>query len=94
MIEPDELTVSEIDLMKHCIGFDKNKVTGTKHRFMHAYRNRFYCEIDREWERIRAAGLAERGKMNKEKRVYYWLSPEGFAFLAKLCGLEKIVETN
>lgn len=94
MTSTDDLTVYEIDLMKHCIGFDDNKVTGIKHRVMHSYRNFFYDDINDEWERIKESGLASRTNANAEGHVYYRLTQEGFDFLARLCGFEKIVKTR
>ena len=47
--------------IKHCIGFDDNKVTGTKYRKMKVYRNYFTtCDNDKELDI-----LVEQGLMNK-----------------------------
>lgn len=40
-----KVTYSQIDKMKHTIGFDNGKVTGTKHRKYKPYRN-YYAVSD------------------------------------------------
>jgi len=88
-----DITVNQIELMQHAIGFSKNKVTGTKHRVMHAFRNHFCDNIVYEWEILVEKGLAKRGKADKDGIVYYSLTLEGFKFLGDLCGM-RIIEID
>lgn len=90
----NEITLSMIEEMQHCIGFDKNKITGTKHRIMHAYRNHF-CDVNtnKTWRKLVELGLAKQNLMvNKDGITYFHLTDEGFKFLARLCRFDKIVE--
>ena len=91
-----DITFGMIRNMQHCIGFDKNKVTGTKHRVMRAYRN-YYCthESHKDWNMLIAFGLAKRSAdVSAEGVTYFRLTLEGFKFLADLCGFEKIIEID
>ena len=85
-----DITVNQIELMQHAIGFSKNKVTGTKHRVMHAFRNHFCDTVSNDWESLYLKGLAKRGAPDKDGIVYYWLTLEGFKFLGDLCGMKII----
>lgn len=88
-----DITVKQIELMQHAIGFPKNRVTGTKHRVMHAYRN-YFCDTKcNDWEALVEKGLARRGEPNKDGILYYSVTLEGLVFLGNLCGL-KIIETD
>ena len=83
-----------IEEMQHCIGFDKNKITGTKHRIMHAYRNHF-CDVstNKTWCKLVELGLAKQSIMVDENGItYFHLTDKGFKFLARLCRFDKIVE--
>ena len=83
---------SQISHMKHCIGFDKNKVKGTKHRKMEAYRN-YYTTSDNDNE---LDNLVEQGLMVKrdfkngvgDNPQCYFVSEEGFEFLSDLTEIE------
>jgi hypothetical protein len=89
------VTFRQIEMMKHAIGFEKNQVTGTKNRIMHAYRNRYYDAISNEnlqW--LCKCKLMKQGTPNEQERCTYWVTEEGFAFLARLCGFKKIVEVE
>lgn len=93
----NEITLSMIEEMQHCIGFEKNKITGTKHRVMHAYRNHF-CDVNtnKNWRKLVELGLAKQSIMvNDETGItYFYLTDEGFKFLARLCRFEKIIEID
>lgn len=84
-------TSEQISNMKHCIGFDNSKVTGTKYRKMKAYRN-YYTTSDSNEELDK---LVFQGLMNKREHCgcgtnpqVYFVTEEGFKFLSKLTGIE------
>ena len=89
-----DITVGMIRNMQHCIGFDKNQVTGTKHRVMHAYRNYYYTNHEHKgWNALVDSGLAYKNpNINDKGLTNFNLTPEGFKFLSDLCGFKKIVE--
>lgn len=92
----NEITLSMIEEMQHCIGFEKNKITGTKHRVMRAYRNHF-CDVNtnKNWRKLVELGLAKQNVMvGKNGITYFHLTDEGFKFLARLCRFDKIVEID
>ena len=85
----------QIEMMKHAIGFDRNKVTGTKNRIMHAYRNRYHdvaSDANLQW--LCKCGLMQQGTPNEQGYCTYWVTDAGFGFLARLCGFKKIVEVE
>lgn len=86
-----DITVRQIEDMKHCIGFSKNRVTGTKHRVMYAYRN-YYCDHQNNegWNSMVEIGLAYKERPDKYGLTYFHLTKEGLKFLANLCGFEEI----
>jgi hypothetical protein len=92
----NEITYYIIEEMKHCIGFDKNRITGTKHRIMYAYRNHFCDHKDNKmWNELVELQLAYVGNTNEESGIcYYQLTNKGLSFLANLCGFEKIIEID
>ena len=89
-----DITVGMIRNMQHCIGFDKNRVTGTKYRIMHAYRNYYYTNHDHKgWNTLVDSGLAAKNpQISEYGMTTFKLTPEGFKFLSDLCGFKKIVE--
>lgn len=92
----NEITLSMIEEMQHCIGFDKNKITGIKHRIMHAYRNH-YCDVttNKNWRKLVELGLAKQSiRVDENGITYFHLTDKGFEFLARLCKFSKIVEIN
>lgn len=92
----NEITLSMIKVMQHCIGFDKNKITGTKHRVMHAYRNHF-CDVvtNKNWRKLVELGLAKQSTgISGNGITNFYLTDEGFKFLARLCRFDKIVEID
>lgn len=86
------ITSEQISHMKHCIGFDDNKVTGTKYRKMKAYRNYYTtCDDDKDLDNLVNQGLMikndfKMGCGNNPK--CYFVSAEGFEFLSDLTGIE------
>lgn len=91
----EDITLKMIEEMQHCIGFPRNKVTGTKHRIMYAYRNH-YCDHkdNKEWQSLVELELATQSSADNVGITYYYLTEKGFKLLAVLCGFEKIVETD
>lgn len=81
--------------MKHAIGFDKSKVTGTKNRIMHAYRNYFCCgeNYTEDWYSLVELELATKRIHQMDKTmVYFHLTIKGLEFLARLCGFKTILK--
>lgn len=85
-------TLEQINSMKHCIGFNKSKITGTKYRKMKAYRNHYVTDNNNE----SLDDLVEQGVMTKrnyqlgvgdDSQVYH-VTEEGFKFLSDLTGIE------
>ena len=95
MLERD-ITLSMIEEMQHCIGFHKNKVRGTKHRVMYAYRNHYCDHIDNvKWQALVKLGLASQNICEDGNGItYYHLTQEGFDLLARISGLEGITEID
>lgn len=88
----NNITVSMIKDMQHCIGFVDNRTTGTKNRVMHAYRNRFVDYKENEnWNYLIELGLADRIVHGDDSGfVTFYVTKKGFDFLADLCGFAKI----
>jgi len=86
------ISISEIENMKHCIGFEKSKVTGTKHRKMSAYRNYYTTsDVEPKFQNLITQGLmAEhpypRGCGDNPK--CYTVTEKGFKFLSELTSIE------
>ena len=93
MLERD-ITLSMIEEMQHCIGFQKNKVRGTKHRIMYAYRNNYCDHVDNvKWQALVKMGLARQNICEDGNGItYYHLTQEGFDLLARICGFDGIKE--
>lgn len=91
----NNITVLQIKNMKHAIGFDKNRVTGTKNRIMHCYRNHFCAEKEnKSWQDLVSQDLAKIRKPNDNGFVNFYVTDEGFKFLADLLGFKKIYEID
>lgn len=86
------ITSEQIDNMKHCIGFDKNKVTGTKYRKMKVYRNYFTTsDNDKELDNLVDQGLMVKRDFKNgvgDNPKCYFVSDEGFEFLSDLTEIE------
>lgn len=81
------VTFSQIDKMKHTIGFDNRRVTGTKHRKYIPYRN-YYCAGGSDPE---LDDLVRLGFMAKHSEKYYHVTEDGRWFLERVTGV-KIME--
>ena len=90
----DEITVKQIDCMKHALGYDKSKV---KRKAYKAYRNYFTTSNPSDiWQKLIDLGLAEGKPFENgigDEPMIYFVTDEGLAFLGDLLGI-KITETN
>lgn len=79
------LSTAQIDVMKHCIGFDGTKV---KRRKYEAYRNYYTTpNYHSAWDGIVRAGLAERNDLPHgvgDCPQCYSLNEQGFKYLSDL----------
>jgi len=86
------VTSNQIDCMKHCLGFENRRVTGTKHRKYKAYRNYFTTSNDDiEWDRLVEQGLAAKQDFPNgcgDNPKAYFVSDEGKKFLSDITGVE------
>lgn len=80
-----KVTYSQIDKMKHAIGFDDRKVTGTKYRKYEPYRNYYAAPScgDSELEELVRLGFMEKSREN-----YYHVTDDGKIFLKRVTGVE------
>lgn len=88
MINETEITLYQINLMKHTIGFDRKKVKRNKYI---AWRN-YFCAGQKDvdhWETLIRVGLAD--KFEKFGNIVYYVTEKGFELLGGLLGI-KIVE--
>lgn len=85
-----DITINQLSLMKHAIGFDRSKTTGTKHRVLHCYRNYFEAgeKDDSDWKQLVKLGLAT------NCGTCYFVSHTGFKLIAEVCGFKKVVEVD
>jgi len=81
------VTVYQLELMKHAIGFDRGKVKRGKYK---AWRN-YYCSYEEcdNWNRLMLLELAVKAK--RGKAIYYFLTDKGLSFVGSTLGL-KVVE--
>lgn len=90
----DGITVSQIDIMKHAIGFEDRRV---QRKIYKAYRNYFtVSEPDADWEKLIELGLAKGKKFEHgvgENATVYFVTGEGKTFLSELLGI-KIIEMD
>ena len=88
------LTATQINDMKHCIGFDTKKVRRGKYE---AYRNYYTTSNEHAgWDEIVNAGFASKRSFPRgvgDNPQCYILNEQGFKFLAEILGC-KIVETD
>ncbi|AFL99499.1 hypothetical protein Desde_1067 [Desulfitobacterium dehalogenans ATCC 51507] len=88
------VTATQIDDMKHCIGFAIQRVKRGKYK---AYRNRYIASDDnRGWDDLVSKGLARKQSFKNgsgENPQLYYLSEEGFRFLGGLLEV-KITEMD
>ena len=95
MLEKD-ITLSMIEEMQHCVGFNRNKVKGIKHRVMYAYRNHYCDHVDNvKWQALVKMGLAGQSICKDGNGIiYYHLTLKGLALLARISGLKDIKEVK
>lgn len=84
------VTYKQIDHMKHTIGFDPRKVTGTKHRKYVPYRN-YYCTSCPDPE---LDDLVRLGFMEKSSEKYYHVTADGRIFLERVTGVKIMPESD
>ena len=84
------VTYSQIDKMKHTIGFDNRKVTGTKNRKYVPYRN-YYCAGSNDPE---LENLVRLGFMAKHSERYYHVTADGRLFLERVTGVKIMEESD
>jgi len=79
------LSTTQVDDMKHCVGFDGKKV---KRRKYEAYRNYYTTSNDHSsWDGIVRAGLADKRPFPQgggENPQCYSLNEQGFKYLSEL----------
>ena len=84
------VTKTQIDDMKHTIGFKNRNIRGTKHRRYEAYRN-FYSTQEGCEDFEQLVDLCDKGLMiSRQDGTFGWLfhlSPEGFRFLSDITGV-------
>lgn len=87
----EKVTYKQIDDMKHAIGFENRKVTGTKHRKYEPYRNYFYTgSADAsDWKQLVSIGFAKEGQEN-----YFRVTDDGREFLRRVTGVEILPESD
>lgn len=82
---------NQIDLMKHCVGFENGRVRGTKHRQYEAYRNYFTTSgDDAQWDDLVSQGLAIKNDFPRgcgENPKIYVVSIEGLELLSGITGV-------
>lgn len=87
----EKVTFAQIDNMKHALGFDNRKVTGTKHRKYIPYRNRFYAggkDIE-DWKTLVELGLAKEFSTDN-----FCVTDDGRFFLERVTGIKFEEESN
>lgn len=85
------VTYSQIDKMKHTVGFDIRKVTGTKHRKYIPYRN-YYAAGDPDKPELDE--LVNLGFMEKSSERYYHVTADGRMFLELVTGIKILPESD
>ena len=85
------VTLNQINEMKHCIGYEKGRVKGTKNRKYTAWRNYFTTSgYDFNWDNLVEQDLAERRdfKGGGENAKMYFVSLKGMKFLSDILDVE------
>lgn len=85
------VTATQLDLMKHCIGFTPDKVRGRGIKRYKAYRNWFTSgDTDPEWEELISLGLAQSRKHHAgggDNPQWYSLTEAGMQLVARMTGV-------
>ena len=86
MMNETEISLYQIKVMKHAIGFSRDKVKRGKYI---AWRN-YFCsyEPSEPWERLVSLGLAE--KSIRERAIYYFVTDEGLKMLSSVLEIQII----
>lgn len=94
LYKTDDVTLKQINYMKHCIGYEKSKVKRNKYS---AWRNYFTTsETDGDWDKLVELGLATKRDFKDgcgDNPQVYFVSREGLTLLERLLGI-KIVESR
>lgn len=88
----ENVSYKQISDLKHALGFDNRKVTGTKHRKYEPYRN-YFCagECDKsDWDYLVSIGFADKCKDEK----YYYVTSDGRTFLEFVTGVKFLEESK
>ena len=84
------VTLSQINNMKHAIGFEKDKVTGRKYRKYEAYRN-YYATNENCDGFSRLVDLVDKGLMSMRQNGtdgwFFHVTKRGFEFLSDITGV-------
>ena len=89
--EHGNITINQLDLMKHAIGLDQVKAKPKRGKYT-AYRN-YFCTRgkDADWEILVKCGVAT--YQTQDLNVYYHVSEEGLHLMESVLGF-KIVESD
>lgn len=84
-----DISLEQIKLMKHAIGFTSKKIKRGKYV---AWRN-YFCSYgeSRDWEQLVELGFAE--KNQREKAIYYFVTKKGMDYIGEIMGA-KIIESE
>lgn len=78
-----KLSIRQIKIMQHAIGFNPRGVRG---RYA-AYRNRYIVSNpDEDWEELISIGYATKREFEIEKQIAYYVSDLGLKYLGSLFG--------
>ena len=94
-VDKDSINWAQIEKMKHCIGFSRDRVKRGKYE---AYRNRYITpDIDDSWEWLVIQGIADRDRTYPEgsetSHQLYFLTKKGLDLLEHLLEI-KITEMD
>ena len=81
------ISLEQINLMKHAIGFTSKKIKRGKYI---VWRN-YFCSYgkSRDWEQLVELGFAK--KNQREEAIYYFVTEKGMDYIGKIVGA-KIIE--
>lgn len=83
MTDP-KLSIHQIQLMQHAIGFDRSRIKKNKYK---AYRNRYIdSQPNEEWEELVVIGYAAKREFKEDKQICYYVSDLGMKCLGDLMG--------
>lgn len=83
-ISDPKLSIHQIQMMQHAIGFDLIRIKKNK---FNAYRNRYVVsQPNYEWEELVFIGYATKIKFKEDKQICYYVSDLGMKSLGDLMG--------